>query len=83
MRQQIYLQDILPLENIKRDAENITINKNDSYIKAYPEFIKHFETNISILKLRRFVVANASTSYCSEKLFGSAAFFFSFHLNSK
>lgn len=40
----------LNFENIKHDAENITIDKNDSYIKAYPEFIKYFETNSPIEK---------------------------------
>lgn len=35
----------LSIENLKLDAENITIDKKDSYIKSYPEFIKYFETN--------------------------------------
>lgn len=40
----------LTIENLKRDAKNITFNKNDSYIIAYPEFIKYFETNSPIEK---------------------------------
>lgn len=35
----------LSIENLNHDAENITIDKKNSYIKAYPEFIKYFETN--------------------------------------
>jgi len=40
----------LTIENLKFDAENITIDKNDSYITAYPEFIQYFETNSPIKK---------------------------------
>lgn len=40
----------LSFENLKRDAENITFKKNDSYIRAYPEFIKYFQTNTQIEK---------------------------------
>jgi len=40
----------LTFENIKRDNENISIVKNDSYITVYPVFIKYFETNNPIEK---------------------------------
>ena len=40
----------LTIEILKRDAENIPIDKNDSYLKAYPEFITYFEINNPIEK---------------------------------
>lgn len=40
----------LTIKNLKLDSENIIIDKNDSYITAYPEFIQYFETNTPLEK---------------------------------
>ena len=42
------LQNIT-FENIKADAENLTLAENDSYIQTYSEFIKYFK-NINLIE---------------------------------
>lgn len=33
----------LTYENLKRDAERFSLTENDSYIEAYPEFLRYFD----------------------------------------
>lgn len=47
----------LTFENLKRDAVNFSIKENDSYITAYPEFIKYFETK-SLIEKHHFIIGS-------------------------
>ena len=47
----------LTFENIKADAENLTLAENDSYIQTYSEFIKYFK-NINLIEKHHLFIAS-------------------------
>lgn len=47
----------LSFKNIERDAKNITFDDKDSYIRAYPEFIKYFQT-INHIENHHLIIAS-------------------------
>ena len=47
----------LSFENLLRDAENLMLNENDSYLQSYNEFINYFD-NIDIIEKHNLIIGS-------------------------
>jgi hypothetical protein len=47
----------LYIEGLKKDAVNFTVAANDSYVEAYPEFLKYFES-VNLIKKHHLYISS-------------------------